>query len=158
SHELRTPLNAILGYSRMIRSGMITTGDKQARAIETVERNATSLTQIVEDVLDVSRIIAGKLRLDVQPVELPRVVEQAVESILPAANGKGVRVKTVLDPRAAPISGDPERLQQVVWNLVSNAVKFTPRGGQVQVRVERVNSHVELVVSDTGIGITQDFL
>jgi PAS domain S-box-containing protein len=158
SHELRTPLNAILGYSRMIRSGMMTTLDKQARAIETVERNATSLTQIVEDVLDVSRIVAGKLRLDVQAVELPRVVEQAVESILPAANAKGVRVQTVLDPRATPISGDPERLQQVVWNLVSNAVKFTPRGGQVQVRVERVNSHVELIVSDTGIGITQEFL
>jgi CheY-like chemotaxis protein/nitrogen-specific signal transduction histidine kinase len=157
SHELRTPLNAILGYSRMIRSGLVT-GDKQTRAIETVERNATSLTQIVADILDVSRIIAGKLRLDVQPVELPRVVEQATEAILPGANAKGVRVKTVVDPGASPIAGDPERLQQVIWNLVSNAVKFTPRGGQVQVRVERVNSHVELVVSDTGIGIAKEFL
>ncbi len=157
SHELRTPLNAILGYSRMIRSGL-TTGEKQAQAIATVERNATSLTQIVEDVLDVSRIISGKLRLDVQPVELPRVVEHAVESILPAANAKGLRVQVVADPRAAPISGDPERLQQVVWNLVSNAVKFTPKGGQIQIRVERVNSHVEIVVSDTGIGIASDFL
>ena len=157
SHELRTPLNAILGYSRMIRSGL-TAGDQHARAIETLERNATALTQIVEDVLDVSRIIAGKLRLDVQPVELPRVVEQAIESMLPGANAKGVRVKTVVDPRAAPIAGDPERLQQVVWNIVSNAVKFTPRGGQVHVRVERVNSHVELIVSDTGIGIAKEFL
>jgi CheY-like chemotaxis protein len=157
SHELRTPLNAILGYARMIRSGLVA-GDKQTRAIETVERNATSLTQIVADVLDVSRIIAGKLRLDVQPVELPRIVEQAIEAILPAANAKGVRVSTVVDPGATPIAGDPERLQQVVWNLVSNAVKFTPRDGQVQVRVERVNSHVELVVSDTGIGIAKEFL
>jgi PAS domain S-box-containing protein len=146
SHELRTPLNAILGYSRMIRSGLAV-GEKQAKAIAAVERNATSLTQIVEDVLDVSRIISGKMRLDVQPVELPRAVENAVDTILPAANAKGVRVKVVVDPRAAPISGDPERIQQVVWNLVSNAVKFTPRGGQVQVRVERVNSHVEIVVS-----------
>ena len=157
SHELRTPLNAIVGYARMIRSGSIT-GDKQAKAIATLERNATSLSQIVEDVLDVSRIIAGKLRLDVQPVALPEIVERAVESILPAANAKGVGVNTVVDPRATPIAGDPERLQQVVWNLVSNAVKFTPRGGQVQIRVELVNSHVELVVSDTGIGIRQEFV
>ena len=157
SHELRTPLNAILGYSRMIRSGL-TTGEKQERAIATVERNATSLTQIVEDVLDVSRIISGKLRLNVQPVELPDVVAHAVETILPAANAKGVRVQVVIDPRAAPVSGDPERLQQVIWNLISNAVKFTARGGHVQVRVERVNSHVEIVVSDTGIGIPTEFL
>jgi CheY-like chemotaxis protein len=136
----------------------LTAGDKQARAIETLERNAMALTQIVEDVLDVSRIIAGKLRLDVQPVELPRVVEQATESMLPGASAKGVRVTTVVDPRAAPIAGDPERLQQVVWNLVANAVKFTPRGGHVHVRVERANSHIELIVSDTGIGITKEFL
>jgi PAS domain S-box-containing protein len=157
SHELRTPLNAILGYSRMIRAGL-TTGEKQTKAIATVERNATSLTQIVEDVLDVSRIISGKLRLNVQPVELPGVVANAVDSILPAANAKGVSLKVVSDQGAAPVSGDPERLQQVVWNLVANGVKFTPRGGQVQVRVERVNSHVEIVVSDSGIGIPKEFL
>ena len=157
SHELRTPLNAILGYARMIKAGLVT-GEKQTRAIETIERNATSLTQIVEDVLDVSRIISGKVRLNVQPVDLPRVVHDALETVLPAANAKGVRVETVLDPHAAPIAGDPERLQQVVWNLVANAVKFTGRGGKVQVRLERVNSHVDVIVSDTGIGIAPEFL
>ena len=149
SHELRTPLNAILGYSRMLQSGMLT-ADKHAHALQTVERNATSLTQIVEDILDVSRIISGKIRLNVQPVDLPAVMSAAVETVMPAAEAKQIRVQTILDPRAAPISGDPNRLQQIVWNLVSNAVKFTPKHGVVQVRLERVNSHVEIVVSDTG--------
>jgi PAS domain S-box-containing protein len=157
SHELRTPLNAILGYSRMIRSGLIT-AENQPRAVETIERNATSLTQIVEDVLDVSRIIAGRIRLNVQAVDVPAVVGDAMEAVRHAADAKGVRLETVLDPRAAPISGDPDRLQQVIWNLVSNAVKFTRRGGRVQVRLERANSHVEVIVSDTGIGIAPDFL
>ena len=134
------------------------TPGKQAHALETVERNATSLTQIVGDILDVSRIISGKIRLNVQPVDLPRVVSDAVETVLPAADAKLIRVQTILDPRAAPISGDPDRLQQIVWNLVSNAVKFTPKEGVVQVRLERVNSHVEIVVSDNGIGIAPDFL
>jgi PAS domain S-box-containing protein len=157
SHELRTPLNAILGYSRMIRSGLIAS-ENQARAVETIERNATALAQIVEDVLDVSRIIAGRIRLNVQAVDMPAVVKDALEAVRHAADAKGVRLETVLDPRAAPISGDPDRLQQVIWNLVSNAVKFTRRGGRVQVRLERANSHVEVVVSDTGIGISPDFL
>jgi PAS domain S-box-containing protein len=157
SHELRTPLNAILGYSRMLQSGMLTP-DKHAHALHTVERNATSLTQIVEDVLDVSRIISGKLRLNIQAVDLPAVVSDAVATVMPAADAKQVRVQTILDPRAAPISGDPDRVQQIVWNLVSNAVKFTPKHGVVQVRLERVNSHVEIVVSDTGAGIAPDFL
>jgi signal transduction histidine kinase/CheY-like chemotaxis protein len=157
SHELRTPLNAILGYSRMIRSGLIVS-ENQARAVETIERNATSLAQIVEDVLDVSRIVAGRIRLNVQAVDMPSVVRDALEAVRHAADAKGVRLETVLDPRAAPISGDPDRLQQVIWNLVSNAVKFTRRGGKVQVRLERVNSHIEVVVSDTGIGIAPDFL
>jgi len=157
SHELRTPLNAILGYSRLLRSGMMT-ADKHARALKTVERNATALTQIVEDVLDVSRIISGKVRLNVQPVDLPAVVSNAVETVAPAADAKQIRMQKILDPRAAPISGDPDRLQQIVWNLLSNAVKFTPKHGVVQVRVERVNSHVEIVVSDTGNGISPDFL
>jgi PAS domain S-box-containing protein len=157
SHELRTPLNAILGYARMIRAGLMT-GEKQTRAVETIERNATSLTQIVEDVLDVSRIISGKIRLNVQPVDLSQVVREALEAVMPAANAKGVRVETVIDPRAAPISADPERLQQVIWNLAANAVKFTSRGGTVQVRLERVDSHVDIIVSDTGIGIRPEFL
>jgi PAS domain S-box-containing protein len=156
SHELRTPLNAVLGYARMLSAGIVS-ADKQPRAIETIERNATSLTQIVEDVLDVSRIISGKIRLNVQPVDFPQIVENAVEAVLPAADAKGVRVETVLDPHA-PVSGDPERLQQVLWNLFSNAVKFTSRGGKVQIRLERVNSHVQLSVADTGVGISPEFL
>ena len=157
SHELRTPLNAIVGYSRLLRGGILS-GEKAARGLETLERNATWLTQIVEDVLDVSRIVSGKIRLDVQPVELPLIVDNAVATIQPAADAKGVRLQTMVDPRVGPVSGDPGRLQQVVWNLVSNAVKFTPKDGRVQVRLERVNSHVEIVVSDTGIGIRPDFL
>jgi len=157
SHELRTPLNAIVGYSRLLRGGILS-GEKAARGLDTLERNATWLTQIVEDVLDVSRIVSGKIRLDVQAVELPVIVDNAVATIQPAADAKGVRVQTIVDPRVGPVSGDPGRLQQVVWNLVSNAVKFTPRKGRVQVRLERVNSHVEIVVSDTGIGIRPDFI
>jgi signal transduction histidine kinase/ActR/RegA family two-component response regulator len=156
SHELRTPLNAILGYARMLRSGIVAP-DRQQKAIDTIERNATSLTQIVEDVLDVSRIVAGKIRLNVQRVDFPEIVRNAVDATTPAAEAKGVRIETVLDSQA-PISGDPERLQQVLWNLLSNAVKFTNRGGKVQVRLERINSHVEVAVSDTGIGIAPEFL
>ena len=157
SHELRTPLNAILGYARLLRGGVLT-GEKAERGMETLERNASSLTQIVEDVLDVSRIVSGKIRLDMQPVELPLVVHNAVATMQPAADAKGVRLHTIVDPRAGPVTGDPERLQQVVWNLLSNAVKFTPKGGQIEVRVEPVDSFVEVVVSDTGIGIRPDFL
>ena len=157
SHELRTPLNAIVGYVRMMQSDLLT-GEKRTRAMDTVARNVTSLTQIVEDVLDVSRIISGKLRLDVQPVDLAPVIHTAVETVRPAADAKGVRLVTIVDPRAGPISGDPERLQQILWNMLSNAVKFTGRGGRVEVRLERVNSHDEITVSDTGIGIPADFL
>ncbi len=157
SHELRTPLNAMLGYARILRSGIVGP-DKRDKAIETIERNATSLTQIVEDVLDISRFVSGKLRLHVQPVEFPDIARSAVDAIMPAADAKGLRIETIIDPVATPISGDPERLQQVMWNLLSNAVKFTNRGGKVQVRLERVNSHVEVAVSDTGIGISPEFL
>jgi PAS domain S-box-containing protein len=157
SHELRTPLNAILGYARMLRTGIIAP-DKKERAVDTIERNATSLTQIVEDVLDISRIVSGKIRLNVQAVEFPDIVRSAVDAILPAADAKQIRIESVLDPHATPVSGDPERLQQVLWNLLSNAVKFTNRGGKVQVRLERADSHVEVSVSDTGIGIAREFL
>jgi PAS domain S-box-containing protein len=157
SHELRTPLNAVLGYSRMLRAGMLSP-DKQGQAIETIERNATSLAQIVEDVLDISRIISGKIRLNVQSVDFPSVVRNAIDVVMPAAAARGVRLEPVLDPRASPVSGDPERLQQVFWNLLSNAVKFTSRGGKVQVRLGRINSHIEVTVADTGVGIAPDFL
>jgi signal transduction histidine kinase/CheY-like chemotaxis protein len=157
SHELRTPLNAILGYARLLRGGILS-GEKADRGLETLERNATSLTRIVEDVLDVSRIVAGKIRLDVQPVELPLVIHNAVATVQPAADAKGVRVQTIVDRRVGAVSGDPDRLQQVIWNLLANAVKFTPRNGRVQIRLERVNSHVEIVVSDSGAGIRPEFL
>ena len=157
SHELRTPLNAIVGYSRLMRGNMLPP-DQVTRAIETLERNARWLTQIVDDVLDVSRIVSGKVRLDVQTIEPAVIVDNAIGTIQPAADAKNVRVQTLIDPRIGPISGDPGRLQQVLWNLLSNAVKFTPKGGRVQVRLERVNSHIEIVVSDTGIGISKEFL
>ncbi len=157
SHELRTPLNAILGYSRLLRGNLLT-GEQLERGLETVERNARWLTQIVEDVLDVSRIVSGKIRLDVQAVNLASVIDNSVATIQPAADAKGVKVQTLIDPRVGAVSGDPDRLQQVVWNLLSNAVKFTPKGGRVQLRLERINSHIEIVVSDTGVGIRKDFL
>ena len=133
SHELRTPLNAIVGYTRLLRGGLLK-GDKAVRGFEALDRNSTWLTQIVEDVLDVSRIVSGKLRLDVQPVDLPLVVHNAMATVQPAADAKGVRLQTIVDPRVGPVAGDRDRLQQVVWNLLSNAVKFTPRAGRVQLR------------------------
>ena len=157
SHELRTPLNAILGYARLLQSGMVAS-DRRAHALTTVERNASALTHIVEDILDVSRIISGKIRLNVQPVDVSDVVKNAVATITPAADAKQIRVQTIIDPGAGPILADPDRLQQVIWNLVANSVKFTAKQGTVQVRVERLESHVEIVVSDTGVGIAPDFL
>jgi len=157
SHELRTPLNAVLGYSRMMRTQTIA-AEKAKTAWDVVERNATALKQIIEDVLDVSRIVAGRLRLNVEPVDLPAILHEAIATVMPAADAKGVRVETVIEPLTAPISGDASRLQQIVWNLLSNAIKFTPRGGKVQVRLARVNSHVEVIVSDTGRGIAADFI
>ena len=152
SHELRTPLNAIVGYIRMMRSGLLP-NERIGAAYEVVDRNATSLTRIVDDILDVSRIIAGKVRLNVQTVDLPLVVRDAIETMVPAAAAKGIRLDVAVDPQAGPVSGDAERLQQVIWNLLSNAVKFTPRGGTVALQVRRVESHIEVVVSDTGVGI-----
>jgi len=157
SHELRTPLNAILGYARMLQTGVMPAG-KEHKAIETIERNATSLTQIVEDILDISRIVSGKIRLNVQPVDFPQIVRNALDVIMPAADAKGVQLETAIDPMATPISGDAERLQQVLWNLLSNAVKFTDRGGRIQVRVERADDHVQVIVADTGVGIPKGFL
>jgi PAS domain S-box-containing protein len=157
SHELRTPLNAMLGWTRMLRTGKLDEATYE-RALETIERNAKSQAQLIEDLLDVSRIVSGKMRLDVQPVELAPVIQSAVDSVRPAADAKAIRINMVLDPMAGPVSGDPIRLQQIVWNLLSNAIKFTPKGGRVQVRLERINSHIEITVSDTGMGISPDFL
>lgn len=157
SHELRTPLNAILGWAGILRRSP-NDADTTAQAVETIERNARAQTQLIEDLLDISRIITGRMRLDVQLVEVPVVIQAAVDAIRPAADAKEIRLQMVLDPRAGPISGDPNRLQQVVWNLLSNAVRFTPKGGRVQVLLERINSHVDITVSDTGKGISSDFL
>lgn len=157
SHELRTPLNAITGWSTMLLAQSLSEED-QIKAIETINRNARVQTQIIDDILDVSRIITGKLRLDIQLVEPHRIIEAAVESALPAAEAKNIRLQMLIDPQAGPVSGDPNRLQQIVWNLLTNAIKFTPKDGRVQLKLERVNSHVELSVSDTGQGISEDFL
>ncbi|HLL70722.1 MAG TPA: ATP-binding protein [Pyrinomonadaceae bacterium] len=157
SHELRTPMTAILGWAQLLRSRTLNEEDF-ARALEIVERNAQSQKKLIDDLLDISRIITGKLRLDVQPVDLASVVAAAVDALRPTAEAKAIRLQPLLDPQAGPVSGDTDRLQQVVWNLLSNAVKFTPRGGRVQVRLERVNSHVEIIVSDSGRGISAEFL
>lgn len=157
SHELRTPLSAILGWARMLRMGTLSE-ENAVKALDTIERNARAQAQLVDDLLDVSRIVTGKLRMDVQPADPNSFIDAAVEAVRPAAEAKGVRVQKVIDTGAISIPGDPVRLQQVVWNLLSNAIKFTPRGGRVQIRSERVNSHLEIVVSDTGQGIPADFL
>jgi signal transduction histidine kinase/ActR/RegA family two-component response regulator len=157
SHELRTPLNAVYGWARMLRTGQIRS-EAAERALDAIIRNANSQVQLIDDLLDVSRVISGKMRLDVQSVDLKSVVDHALDAVRPAADSKSIRLQPMLDPRAGPITGDPARLQQVVWNLVINAVKFTAKGGRVQVHLQRINSHVEIVVSDTGQGISPDIL
>ena len=157
SHELRTPLTAVLGWIHILRGGRL---DEQsaARALEVIERNARSQNQLIEDLLDVSRIITGKLRLDVRPLDPASFIESAIEAVLPAAEAKGIHLQQSLNNGVSSISGDPARLQQVVWNLLSNAIKFTPRGGRVEVRLERINSHIEISVADSGDGIKKEFL
>jgi signal transduction histidine kinase/CheY-like chemotaxis protein/PAS domain-containing protein len=157
SHELRTPLNAILGWTYLLRK-QPDDAERMQRGIEVIERNARVQTQLISDLLDISRIVAGKMRLDVQRVELPTVITAALEAVRPAADAKGVRLQTVIEPIMDPLYGDPARLQQIIWNLVSNAVKFTPKLGRVQVVLARVDSHVEIRVSDTGTGISPEFL
>jgi len=157
SHELRTPLNAIVGWAQILRNGSITAEDLE-EGLSTIDRNARAQTQIIEDLLDMSRIISGKIRLDVQRVDLAAIVQSAVDTLRPAADAKGIRVQTVFDPTTMPINGDPNRLQQVFWNLLSNAIKFTPKAGRVQVVLQRVNAHIEIGVSDTGEGIKPEFL
>ncbi|HZS05992.1 MAG TPA: PAS domain S-box protein [Blastocatellia bacterium] len=157
SHELRTPLNAILGWCHMLHKGDPDEATV-ARALKTIEHSARSQARLVEDILDVSRVITGKLRLNVGPVDVATVINAAVDSVQLAADSKGVHLEVTLDPAARHVMGDPSRLQQVVWNLLSNAIKFTPRGGRVAVRLERAGSDLQISVSDTGSGISQDFL
>jgi signal transduction histidine kinase len=156
SHELRTPLNAVLGWAQILQ--ISEDPEKLRRGLAIIVRNAKLQTQLIDDLLDVSRIISGKMRLDVRAVDLPLVVDAAVEAIRPAAEAKQIRLVRLLDPQAGPVAGDAERLQQVMWNLLSNAVKFTPRGGRVEVRLERVGSQVEIVVADTGMGVGAELL
>jgi signal transduction histidine kinase len=157
SHELRTPLNAILGWTQILKKNP-SDPDDVLEGLEVIERNARAQTQIIEDLLDMSRIISGKVALSVQRIELASVVRIAVETVKPAADAKGIRLRTILDSPSSMVSGDANRLQQVFWNLLSNAVKFTPRDGQVQVLLERVDSQVEVSVMDTGEGINPQFI
>ena len=157
SHELRTPLTSILGWSDLLKDGTL---DEAAakRAVEIIGRNARAQRQLIDDLLDTSRIITGKMRLEVRPVELPPLIEIVIEAVRPTAEARNIRLQTILDRLTSPISGDPQRLQQIIWNLLTNAIKFTPKGGKVEVRLERIESHLELVISDEGQGIEPGFL
>src|SRR5216117_87030 len=157
SHELRTPLNAILGWARLLRSGTLD-ADGMRRGPEVIERNTRVLAQLIEDLLDVSRIITGKLRLEVRPADLIPVVIAAMEAVQTAADAKGIRLEASLDPTLGLVSTDPDRLQQVVWNLLTNAIKYTPIGGRVDIRLERAGSTARITVSDTGQGIRPELL
>lgn len=157
SHELRTPLTAMLGWARLLRSGELD-AETAARAIETIESNARLQAQLIEDLLDVSSIILGKLPLGVRPVELAQVIEAALEAVRPAAAAKSIRLLRTLDPATGLVSGDPDRLQQVVWNLLSNAVKFTPAKGKVEIQLQPAGRFAQIIVKDTGKGISPEFL
>ena len=157
SHELRTPLNAVLGWARLLRTGKHD-ATATARALEAIERSATTQAQIVDDLLDVSRIVRGRLRLDVRDADLGAAVEAAAETVRPAASAKGIELLLDLEEGAGAVRGDSARLQQVVWNLLANAIKFTPAGGKVRARLRRTTDTVRLDVEDDGVGITSDFL
>jgi PAS domain S-box-containing protein len=156
SHELRTPLNAILGWTQILQADGGLTED-QREGLSVIERNAQVQAELINDLLDMSRIIAGKMRLNVQQVHVAEVIEAAIDTARPAADAKGIRLQKVLDPQVI-VSGDPGRLQQIFWNLLTNAIKFTPRGGFVRVIMQRINSHVEIGVADNGQGMTPAFL
>ena len=157
SHELRTPLTAILGWSRLLRARQFDEAG-QERAVEVIERNAEAQAKLIDDLLDVSRIITGKLRLEAQPVALASVVETVVNALRPSAEAKGLRLEPSVDPATDPVTGDPNRLRQIVTNLLSNAIKFTPEGGRVEVRLGRADAHARLTVRDTGAGIRAEDL
>ncbi|MEJ7598719.1 MAG: ATP-binding protein [Kofleriaceae bacterium] len=157
SHELRTPLNAVLGWSELLLS-RVNDNPETRRGLETIARNARAQAQLIEDLLDMNRIVSGKIRLDVQRIELSPILEAALDSVRPSAESKSIRIRQTFDPNAGPVFGDPNRLQQIVWNLLTNAVKFTPKGGKIDVLLQRVNSHIEIVVHDSGIGIRPEFL
>jgi PAS domain S-box-containing protein len=157
SHELRTPLNAIQGWTQILRHHNASPQDFQ-RGLEAIDRNVRAQTQIVNDLLDMSRIISGQVLLEVRPMNLQEVIHTALDSVRPSAEGKGIRVQSLLDSKLGAVRGDPHRLQQVLWNLLANAIKFTPKGGRVTVALERIDSHAQITIEDTGIGIEADFL
>lgn len=157
SHEIRTPLNAIIGWSHLLRSGRLDEAGT-TRAIETIDRNAKTQAQLIEDILDVSRVITGKLRLRNEPVDIASVINAAIDSVQLAIESKDLHLEVTLDPSARHTFGDDGRLQQVVWNLLSNAIKFTPTGGRIKIKVKRAEGNMQLRVSDTGHGISPDFL
>ena len=157
SHELRTPLTSILGWARLLRSSEIDESSF-ARGLDTIERNAKSQAKIIEDILDVSRIISGKLRIEVHSLDLVPIIEMAVDAVRPAAEAKSIEIHIVLEPAVGPLRGDPNRLQQVAWNLLSNAVKFTPNGGEIHVYLNRADTGARIVVKDNGSGINADFM
>ncbi|HEX8141570.1 MAG TPA: ATP-binding protein [Pyrinomonadaceae bacterium] len=157
SHELRTPLTAIMGWAHMLGGGRLDEATV-THAVETIERNAQAQARLIEDILDVSRVVMGKLRLNIGPVDLASVINAAIDSVQLAADSKGIRLEVTLSPSARRVSGDSSRLQQVVWNLLSNAIKFTPSGGRIEVGLEREGSNVRIGVRDTGCGINADFL
>lgn len=152
SHELRNPLNSVLMWARALQGGD-SNPQRMKRGLEAIERGARSQAEMIEDLIDTARIESGKLRLDVRPVDIAPLIEAAIETVLPAAESKQIRIQAVLDPNTGRVAGDAQRLQQVFWNLLSNAVKFTPKEGRIQVHLERINSHLEVSVSDTGRGI-----
>jgi PAS domain S-box-containing protein len=157
SHELRTPLTSILGWSRLLRSNRLSERDRE-RAIQIIQRNAEAQSKLIEDLLEVSRIITGKLRIEFQPVSFASIVDTVINSLLPSADSKQLKVETAIDPAAGPILGDPARLQQIVTNLFSNAIKFTPKGGRIEVWLQRIDSYARLAVTDTGVGIAPEDL
>jgi PAS domain S-box-containing protein len=157
SHELRTPLNAIQGWATVLQKGNLSAAERQP-GLDAIERNARAQAQIINDLLDMNRIVAGKFYLEVQSMHFHEVITAAIEAVRPSADAKRLRIRTMLDSGIGATRGDPNRLQQVMWNLLTNAVKFTPAGGFVQVVLERVNSHVEIMVQDNGTGISADFL
>jgi signal transduction histidine kinase len=157
SHELRTPLTAIYGWARLLNQGAVSERQRQ-RAVETIERNAQAQTRLIDDLLDVSGVATGKLRIDVKPLQPADVVQNALETASPAARAKAITIDAEIDPSVGPMLGDPERLQQVVWNLLANAVKFTPNGGAVRVTVAHRGDDLVIAVRDSGVGISPDFL
>jgi PAS domain S-box-containing protein len=157
SHELRNPLNAIMGWAGLLRLGKLDP-EKTARAVEAILRSAQAQDRIISDLLDISRIITGRLRLNIRPLQLSEVLESAIDTIRPAAEAKQIRLQVLLDPSASPMAGDPDRLRQIFWNLLSNGVRFTPNGGRIRILSQRINSHIEVIVKDDGIGIEPELL